>query len=53
VTEIDRRGVGGGSVGPVTKKLQKLFFDIIRGRNAKYESWVHPVPIAEPAKAKA
>jgi len=37
----------------VTSKLQKLFFDCIRGRNEKYASWVTPVAIAsEPAPAK-
>ena len=36
VVEVDRRAVGGGGVGPITKKLQELFFDAIRGRNAKY-----------------
>ena len=55
VIEVDRRAVGTGSVGPVTQKLQSLFFDIIRGRNAKYGHWVRAVtPAAEPqAAAKA
>jgi branched-chain amino acid aminotransferase len=54
VTEIDRRNVGDGRVGPVTKKLQQLFFDCIRGRNAKYAQWVHAVkPAAVRARASA
>jgi branched-chain amino acid aminotransferase len=54
VTEVDRRAVGDGKVGPITRKLQDLFFDVIRGRNAKYERWVHGVkPAAEGAGAKA
>jgi branched-chain amino acid aminotransferase len=52
VTEIDRRAVGEGSVGPVTAKLQALFFDAIRGRNAKYASWVTAVKPA-PVRARA
>jgi branched-chain amino acid aminotransferase len=48
VTEVDRRAVGEGAVGPITKKLQKLFFEAIRGRNPKYADWVHGVT-AEPA----
>lgn len=52
VTEVDRRAVGGGDVGPVTKKLQALFFDIIRGRNPKYAHWLKAVkPAAVAAKA--
>ncbi len=48
VIELDRRAIGGGVNGPVTKKLQSLFFDIIRGRNAKYEHWLRAVkPAAE------
>ncbi len=54
VTEVDRRAVGDGAVGPITRKLQDLFFDVIRGRNAKYERWVHGVkPAAEGAGSKA
>lgn len=52
VTEVDRRAVGSGDVGPVTKKLQALFFDIIRGRNPKYAHWLKAVkPAAVAAKA--
>jgi branched-chain amino acid aminotransferase len=53
VVEIDRRRVGTGSVGPVTSRLQSLFFDVLRGRNQKYASWVHGVPIAQAAGVKA
>ncbi len=54
VTEVDRRAVGGGKIGPITKKLQSMFFDAIRGRNEKYEHWVTAVkPAAEPATVKA
>ncbi len=53
VIEVDRRAVGGGTTGTVTKKLQTLFFDIIRGRNAKYASWVTAVkPALEAATAR-
>ena len=53
VIEVDRRKVGSGAIGPVTKKLQALFFDAIRGRNPKYADWVTPVtPAAEPAAAR-
>jgi branched-chain amino acid aminotransferase len=54
VTEVDRRAVGGGHIGPATAKLQKLFFDCIRGRNPKYVRWlkaVKPSPVAAKANA--
>ena len=43
VSEIDDRKIGDGSIGPVTAKLQKLYFDIIKGNNAKYLDWCTPV----------
>lgn len=43
VGEIDRRKIGTGEVGVVTGKLQKIFFDVIRGNNPKYLDWCTPV----------
>lgn len=43
VAEIDRRKIAGGEIGPVTKKLQKLYVDVILNKNAKYTSWCTPV----------
>ncbi|HZP58033.1 MAG TPA: branched-chain amino acid transaminase [Dehalococcoidia bacterium] len=54
VIEVDNRKVGDGGIGPVTRKLQALFFDAIRGRNPAYAGWVVPVPITgEEASAPA
>ncbi|MCX8126521.1 MAG: branched-chain amino acid transaminase, partial [Dehalococcoidia bacterium] len=43
IISIDHRPVGNGKVGPITAKLQKLYFDIIHGRNPKYLDWCLPV----------
>jgi len=43
VISIDHRPVGNGEIGPVTRKLQKLYFDIIQGKNPKYLNWCLPV----------
>ena len=43
VSEIDNRKIGDGGIGPVTGKLQKLYFDVIKGDNAKYLDWCTPV----------
>jgi branched-chain amino acid aminotransferase len=43
VVRIDRRPVGDGKIGPITAKLQKLYFDIIQGKNPKYMKWCLPV----------
>jgi branched-chain amino acid aminotransferase len=50
VVEIDRRPVGNGEIGPVTRRLQELYFDIVRGRNPKYAHWCRAV---YPARAGA
>jgi branched-chain amino acid aminotransferase len=43
IIEVDRRPVGGGSVGPVTKRIKDHYFDIVRGRVPAYAHWVTPV----------
>lgn len=43
VTEIDHRPVGSGKVGPITAQLQKLYFDVIRGKMPRYMDWCTPV----------
>lgn len=40
IREVDGRTIGNGKPGEITKKLQSLFFDIVRGKNKKYESWL-------------
>ena len=30
-------------IGPITARLQKLFFEAVRGSNPRYESWLSPV----------
>ncbi|MCB0118394.1 MAG: branched-chain amino acid transaminase [Anaerolineales bacterium] len=39
LSEIDYRKIGDGRTGPITRKLQEVFHDAIRGKVAKYESW--------------
>jgi branched-chain amino acid aminotransferase len=43
VVEIDHRSIGKGEVGPITRRLTELYFDIVRGRNDKYADWVTPI----------
>ena len=43
VLEIDRRTVGDGVGGPVTKALQELYFDICKGRVEERLDWLTPV----------
>ncbi len=40
IRELDGRTVGEGKAGKITRKLQSVFFDIVKGKNKKYESWL-------------
>ena len=42
VTRVDHRQVGAGAIGPVTRQLQDLYFDVVRGKNKKYMRWCLP-----------
>ena len=42
VVEVDRRPVGEGRPGPITTRLQRLYFDVVRGKNPKYADWCTP-----------
>jgi branched-chain amino acid aminotransferase len=43
IIEVDRRPVGGASVGPITKRIKDRYFDIVKGRVPAYDHWVTPV----------
>ncbi len=46
IRSVDRINVGDGSVGPVTKALQREFFGIVRGERPDRFNWLTPVPVA-------
>jgi branched-chain amino acid aminotransferase len=39
IIEIDHRTIGTGEIGKITAELQKLFSQVILGRNPKYAEW--------------
>ena len=43
IRELDDRTIGEGRRGPVTEKLQTLFFDVVGGKADKYSGWLSPV----------
>lgn len=43
IGEIENRKIGNGGVGEVSGKLQKLYFEVIKGDNPKYIDWCTPV----------
>ena len=40
VRELDDRTVGPGAPGELTRRLQELFFAIVRGKEERYRSWL-------------
>jgi branched-chain amino acid aminotransferase len=43
VVEIDRRPIGSGETGTLTRRLHQIYFDAVRGRIEAYRSWLTPV----------
>ncbi len=39
VGEVDHRPVGNGEIGPVTRRLQEVYFDVVRGKHPSYRHW--------------
>ncbi|MDF0378219.1 branched-chain amino acid transaminase [Methylophilus glucosoxydans] len=40
IRELDNRAIGEGTRGPITEKLQSMYFDVVKGKNAKYAHWL-------------
>ena len=43
ITGLDGRAIGDGTPGPITRKLQAAFDDVVRGRNDTFSHWLTPV----------
>ncbi|HEV2007512.1 MAG TPA: branched chain amino acid aminotransferase, partial [Burkholderiales bacterium] len=39
----DGRTIGAGTIGPITAKLQKMFFDCVNGKSDNHGDWLTPV----------
>ena len=40
IRELDNRAIGAGSRGPITEKLQTMYFDLVHGRLDGYDDWL-------------
>lgn len=40
VRELDHRKIGSGKPGPITQKVQSLYFDLVKGKNPKHKAWL-------------
>ena len=43
IREVDGRTIGEGRRGPVTTRIQKMFFDCVTGRAENHRDWLTPV----------
>ena len=39
IREVDHRVIGIGARGPITEELQTAFFDVVTGKDARYDRW--------------
>lgn len=51
IVTIDKYDIGAGEIGPMTRKLQTLFEDVLRGREPEYGHWRHRAGLAQPVPA--
>jgi len=40
IRELDNRAIGAGTRGPITEKLQSMYFDAVKGRSPKHAHWL-------------
>jgi branched-chain amino acid aminotransferase len=43
VKSVDRRVIGDGKIGPISKKLQDLYFEVVKGENDHFMDWLTPI----------
>ncbi len=49
IKEVDGNLIGNSVPGPVTSKIQSIFFEAVAGRNETYRDWLTPVLTGEVA----
>ena len=43
IESIDNRPIGNGEIGQITRKIQDLYFDVVKGKVEKYKKWCLPI----------
>ncbi len=51
VVSVDHYQIGDGEIGPVTRQLETLFHDVLRGEHARWAHWRTPVWAGVPVPA--
>lgn len=42
IASVDRRTIGDGTIGPVTKKLGEIYMRAVRGQDPQWRAWLTP-----------
>jgi branched-chain amino acid aminotransferase len=40
IREVDGRSINGGKPGPITQKLQSMYFDVVKGKSKDHKAWL-------------
>ena len=40
IRSLDRRAIGGGKPGELTRKLQQVYFDVVQAKRPEYQAWL-------------
>lgn len=40
IREIDGRKINGGTPGPITRQLQSMYFDVVKGKSKEHQDWL-------------
>jgi len=43
ITQVEDKKIGDGQIGPITKKLQEIYFKAVKGEISKYKKWLTPI----------
>ena len=43
VSSVDNRQIADGKIGKLTKRIQKLYYDVVKGDIEKYKEWCTPI----------
>jgi branched-chain amino acid aminotransferase len=50
IGSVDRYTIGDGGMGPITRRLEQLFHDVVRGKNSAYAHWLTPARLRQTAR---
>jgi branched-chain amino acid aminotransferase len=53
IKSVDHRIVGDGTMGPITRRLNEFYERAVRGREPKYDHWLHRVYAGRAVTVKA